>query len=44
MSRRVLQHLVCAHLLSRDVASFIALANRILNIVAVEKVGFFFSG
>jgi hypothetical protein len=42
MSRRVLQHLVCVHLLSRDVASFIALANRTVNFVAVENVGIFF--
>jgi len=38
MSRRVLQHLVCVHLISRDIASFVALANRIVNFVAVENV------
>jgi hypothetical protein len=42
MSWRVLQHLVCVHLLSRDVGSFIALANRIVNFVAAENMGIFF--
>ena len=41
MSRRVLQHLVCVHLLSMDVASFMALANRIVNFVSVENMGIF---
>jgi len=41
MSRRVLQHLVCVHLLNTEVASFIVLANRIANFVAVQNVGFF---
>jgi hypothetical protein len=38
MSRRMLQHLVCVHLISRNVTSYVALANRIVNFVAVENV------